>query len=68
MYLVIEIQQSKEGAVSHLVTQHETQEAAEQKFHQVLAYAAVSNVAYHSAVILNGKGEWIKGETYRHAE
>lgn len=65
-YLVIEIQTSTDGSVSQIVTVHSTKQEAEQKFHQILSYAAVSDFAYHSAVILNSKGEWEKGETYDH--
>lgn len=65
-YLVIEIQTTADGSVSQIVTVHSTKQEAEQKFHQILSYAAASDLAYHSAVILNAKGEWEKGETYDH--
>lgn len=65
-YLVIEIQTAADGAIAQLVTTHDTKAAAEQKYHQILSFAAVSDLAYHSVVILNGKGEWEKGETYDH--
>ena len=65
-YLVIEIQTTAGGSVAQIVTIHDTKAEAEQKYHQVLSYAAVSDLAYHSVVILNAKGEWEKGETYNH--
>lgn len=65
-YIVIEVQTANDGTVAYLATVHETKQDAEQKFHQILSYAAVSDKKYHSAVILNDRGEWIKGETYEH--
>lgn len=65
-YLVIEIQTTAGGSVAQIVTIHDTKAEAEQKYHQVLSFAAVSELAYHSVVILNAKGEWEKGETYDH--
>ena len=65
-YLVIEIQTTEGGSVAQIVTIHDTLAEAEQKYHQVLSYAAVSSLKYHSVVILNSKGEWHKGETYEH--
>lgn len=66
MYLVIEIQKMNGGQLAHLVTTHEEQPEAEQKFHAVLSAAAVSAVDVHSAVMLDDTGERIKGETYYH--
>lgn len=66
MYLVIEIQKMNNGQLSHLVTTHEEQSEAEQKYHAVLSAAAVSAVDVHSAVMLDDTGERIKGETYYH--
>lgn len=63
-YIVIEIQTTHDGSVSHIENVYDSRNDAEQKFHQILSYAAVSNLRYHSAVILNDCGEWIKGETY----
>ena len=66
MYLVIEIQKMNNGQISHLVTTHKEQSEAEQKYHTVLSFAAVSAVDVHSAVMLDDTGERIKGETYYH--
>ncbi len=69
-YVVIELQTAKNGTVAHLETVHDTKAEAEQKYHQILSYAAVSGEALscHSAVILTSNGEWYKGETYDHSE
>lgn len=65
-YLIMEIQTAADGSVSHLVTDHGSKSEAEQKYHQVLSYAAVSNCAFHSAVMLTDRGDWIKSETFEH--
>lgn len=66
MYLIIEIQKSNDNKLAQIVTVHATRDEAEQKYHTVLAYAAVSSVNVHSAVMLDDTGRWIKGETYYH--
>lgn len=66
MYLVIEIQKSNGGQVNPLVTTHAERAEAEQKYHTVLAYAAVSSVDVHSAVMLTDEGDMVKKETYYH--
>lgn len=66
MYLVIEIQKSNDGNLSHIESVHATLPEAEQKYHTVLSFAAVSAVDVHSAVMLDDTGTRIKGETYYH--
>lgn len=66
MYLVIEIQKMNGGQLAHLESVHPTLPEAEQKYHTVLSFAAVSNADVHSAVMLDDTGERIKGETYYH--
>lgn len=61
-YIVLEIQTEESGKVSTLVTAHDTEPKALQKYHTVLAAAAVSNVKYHSAVLLDDQGNWLRSE------
>lgn len=68
MYLVIEIQKSNDGNLSHIESVHTTLPEAEQKYHTVLSFAAVSAVDVHSAVMLDDTGTRIKGETYYHGQ
>lgn len=63
MFLVIEIQKSESGLAA-LCTQHDTLREAQSKYHQVLAYAAVSGLPRHSAAILNEAGANICNESY----
>lgn len=68
MYLVMEIQKSNKGQVSQLVTSHTERAEAENKYHTVLAYASVSSVDIHSAVMLTDEGDMVKKETYYHGQ
>ena len=65
-YLVVEMQKQIDGSMSHLETAFTDRNTAEQKYHEVLSYAAVSTIPIHTAVILSEEGNLIKKETYRH--
>lgn len=66
--IIIEIQHNFDGTTACITTTHATRAEAEQKYHNTLAFAAVSSVYIHSVVMLDEKGTRIKGETYYHAE
>lgn len=66
MYIVIEIQTNADGTVSTIVTQWNDRNQAESKFHNILAYAAASELPVHSAVILTNDGLLLKNESYTH--
>lgn len=66
-YLVIEIQKSlvnDQVSVSKIATIHSTRSDAENKYHTVLAYAAISGLLSHSATMLDEKGYYVKSECY----
>lgn len=65
--IVLEIQKSA-GNVATLTTVHATRAEAEQKYHTVLAYAAVSSISVHAAVMMEDDGLLIKRESYEHEE
>ena len=65
-YIVIELQKNKEGAVAHLVTEHNTLAEAESKYYSVLSYAAVSEIPVHSAIIIDEYGNPVKNNSYKH--
>lgn len=65
MFVVIELQKAGEN-VYNLVTQHSTMPEAENKYHTVLAAAAVSNIDAHSALLVSDTGTLIKSECYLH--
>lgn len=66
MYIVIELQKTADGSLTHLETVHATKKEAESKYHTILAYAAVSETPMHSAIILNEKGEPVMYKHYTH--
>lgn len=65
VYLVLEIQSNGETAGT-IVDAFTDRSLAEQKFHTILAAAAVSNVLTHSAVLMTDDGTRLDGRTYRH--
>ena len=65
-YLVIELQKLADGSLAQICTAFTDRNVAEQKYHEVLSYAAVSAVPIHTAVILSEEGNLIKKESYRH--
>ena len=66
MYIVIEIQKNNEGIISTLITIHDTKNKAENKYYTILAYAAVSTLPLHGAVMLHEDGYSIKHECFVH--
>lgn len=67
MFFVIETQVNN-GTGSALVTTYEDRNQAESKFHQILQYAAVSEVEKHGAVILTDDCIQVKYQCYEHAK
>lgn len=65
-YVVNEIQTSFEGQVSNLVTVYDDQFDAESAYHQILAYAAKSNLMMHTAMLYTNDGNTLRHETYTH--
>ena len=66
-YIVIELQTNSNDSVASIVTQYNTRNEPDSKFHTVLAAAAVSSVPTHAAVILNNQGELISEYHYIHS-
>ena len=65
MFIVMEIQKSNTAAT--IVNTYETRNEAENKYHTILAAAAVSSVPQHAAVLLDDNGEYIKSECFTHS-
>lgn len=61
MFIVLEIQNT-----ATLVNAYNTRNEAENKYHTILAYAAVSTIETHSAVMFTNEGEFIKSECFKH--
>ena len=66
MYIVIEIQTNPNGTVGNIVNSYATKDLAFQKFHTILAAAAVSSLPVHAAVILDNKGLQIAAQAFEH--
>lgn len=65
-YIVIEIQTSQDGAVGNIVNSYDSRNQAEQQFHTILAAAAVSQLAIHTAVLMTNSGETLSMGVYTH--
>lgn len=66
--IIIEIQHSNDGSTTVLHEVQNDRNVAEQKYHNTLAYAAVSTVNVHSVVMMDDYGSRVKGETYYHGD
>ena len=66
MYIVVELQSNANGAVSNLVTSHNTLAEAESKFHSIMASAAINDVPVHSAIIVSEEGFPVAHKCYKH--
>lgn len=67
-YLVIEIQKFDTGAMSTPSYAFDTLNAAEAKFHTILASAAVSKLPVHSCILLSEEAFPMRYECYKHEE
>ncbi len=63
-YIVIEIQINDAGEVATIVTTDTDYWIAQQKYHSILAAAAVSALPVHTAVILTPYGDTITKQAY----
>lgn len=64
-YIVNELQTTN-GVTASLVYAFGTRNEAEQKYHQVLSYAAVSSVPVHACIMFDETGTYIKAECFLH--
>lgn len=63
MLTVIELQTTN-GVTSALTNSYTDESQAYQKYHQILSYAAVSEVDIHSAAIINEEGYAIENKFF----
>lgn len=66
-YIVIELQ-TTDGVTAAVTNTYDNYPQAEQKYHTVLAAAAVSAVPVHAASMLAERGNLVKYECYQHGE
>ncbi len=67
-FVVVEIQVYHDGTISHLATSHSDRGEAYQKYHTVLAAAAVSDLPCHSAVIVDASGTLLERGMFERPE
>ena len=66
MYIVLEMQTNTDGTISTLVYSYDKKNEAESKYHEILMYAATSQLPAHTAMLLTSYGQLIQTECYRH--
>ena len=64
--IVTEIQKFESGAMSTPSYAFDSQQAAEAKYHSILAGAAVSALPVHAAIMFSEEGFPLKHECYKH--
>lgn len=67
MFIVIELQKNG-NELSNIVTTFDNVNEAENKYHTILASAAISDIDRHAASMLSDEGYVIKCEYYDHGE
>ena len=67
-YIVIEIQRWENGSMSTPAYAYDTKEAAEAKYHSILAAAATSALPRHAAILMSDEGFPLRHESYTHIE
>jgi len=71
-YYIVEIQKNHAGEYAHLMhwafdaDADVARQKAESQFHTVLAAAAVSDTAMHSATLISAEGVPLRNECYHH--
>ena len=65
-YVVTEVQVGQDGVAGTISNVYGTENEANAQYHQILAGAAVSGLAVHSAVMYTDEGFWLKGECFKH--
>lgn len=65
-YLVIELQTFNDGSMTSPAYAYDTQASAENKYHTILASAAVSKLPKHAAVLMTNDGYVMETKCYEH--
>ena len=66
MYMVLEFQKQDDKTLAGLITTYETKSKAEEKYHTILSFAAVSEIPKHGAIIIDENGMIVKEDIYTH--
>lgn len=66
MYTILEMQTTGGVTTCNPPQYQDTKEKAMSVYHGILQYAAISNVEYHTVVVLTETGQYIARECYEH--
>ena len=66
MYVVIGIQTNADNTVGILTSSHNTFPEAQNKYYTVLAYAAISEIPVHAAVLCDNSGTVLMSQGFEH--
>lgn len=66
MYIVIEIQMQHDGTVGNIVNTYDDFNLALSKYHTILAAAAVSSLACHSAIVMSNECVIYESSFFKH--
>ena len=66
MFIVVELQTNSDGTLGTLVSSFTDKNQADSKYHQVLQYAAVSQLPKHACIMFSEEGFFLKNECYQH--
>lgn len=66
MYIIMEVQIFADGGISTPSYAYSDKNRAEQKYHTILASAAVSKLPRHTCFMLMDDGRVIRSESYEH--
>lgn len=68
MYIIIELQTQSDGTLGNIVQTAQTINQAKSIYHNILSFAAVSEIPIHACTLLDENGLQIACETYRHGQ
>lgn len=67
-YVVVEMQTYENGSIGNIVSAYDTINEAGNKYHTILASAAVSGLPCHAAVMMDNFGNMLEHYSYWHEE
>lgn len=66
MYIVIEMQKNADGVMSDITTSFNTLSEAYNKYYSILAFAAISELPVHSAMIVSEECFVVESKCFKH--
>ena len=66
MYTIIELQTNNGVTVCNPPQHQDTKDKAMSVYHGILQYAAISDVEYHTVIVVDEHGRYLARECYEH--